>query len=120
MNTIFHLSKTVINVVKKSFFRKVYLPMKPNGHYSFCLFHSHDPRPKRNHQIASSRTKTKSRRSQTCVKYRGNIICIKKNTDVSTNDLKILLKKTRPNKIDFPDVIFNFSKLSFGLLQPNV
>ena len=52
------------------------------------------------------------------MKYRGNIICIKRNTDVNTGDLKILHKK-HPNKVDFPDVIFNFSKLSFGLLQPN-
>ena len=50
--------------------------------------------------------------------YRGNIIYIMRNTDVNTSDLKILLKK-RPNKVDIPDVIFNFSKFSFGLLQHN-
>ena len=64
--------------------------MKPTWRYCFCLFHSHDPKPKRNHQIASSRAKTRSRQSQTCVKYRGNIICIRWSTDVNTNDLKIL------------------------------
>ena len=59
--------------------------------------------------IASSRAKIRSRQSQTCVKYRGNIICIKRKIDVNTSDLKKLHKK-RPNKDDFPDVIFNFSK----------
>ena len=67
--------------------------MKPTGRCCFCLFHSHDLKAKLNHQIASSRTKTKSRRSQTCVKYRGNIICIKRNADVNTSDLKILQTK---------------------------
>ena len=76
--------------------------MKPTGRYCFCLFHWPDPTPKRNHQIAISRAKIKSRQSQTCVKYRGNIICIKRNTDVNTSDLKILHKK-RPNKVDLPD-----------------
>ena len=66
--------------------------MKPTGRYRFCLFHLQDPKPKRNHLIASSRAETRSRRSQTCVKYRGNIICIKRNTDVNTSDLKILHK----------------------------
>ena len=42
------------------------------------------------------------------MKYRGNITCIKRNTDVNTEDLKIVFKKC-PNKIDFLDVIFNFS-----------
>ena len=66
--------------------------MKPTWPYCFCLFHSHDPKPKRNHQIASSRAKTRSRRSQACVKYRGIIICIRRNTDVNTSDLKIVDK----------------------------
>ena len=92
--------------------------MKPTGRYYLCLFHLHDPKPKRNHQIASSRAKRKSRQSQTCVKYRGKIVWIKRNTDVNTSDLKILHKK-HPNKVDFSVVIFNFSKMSFGLLQPN-
>ena len=34
--------------------------------------------------------------------------------NVNTSDLIILHKKC-PNRIDFPDVIFNFSKLSCGL-----
>ena len=48
------------------------------------------------------------------MKYRGIIVCLKRNTDVNTSDLKILHKKF-PNKVDFLDVIFNFSKLSCGL-----
>ena len=88
--------------------------LKPTWRYCFCLFHSHDPKPKRNYQIASSRAKTKSSWSQACVKYRDIIICIKRNTDVITSDQKILHKKCL-NKVDFSDIIFNFSKLSCGL-----
>ena len=84
--------------------------MKPTGRYCFCLFHSHDQKPKRNHQIAISRVKKRSRQSQTCVKYRGIIICIKRNTDPNTSDMRILHKKCQ-NKVDFLDVIFNFSKI---------
>ena len=61
---------------------------------------------------------TRSRRSQTCVKYSGNIICIKRNTDVKTSDLNILHKKP-PNKVEFPDAIFKFLKILFDFLQPN-
>ena len=39
---------------KNRFFRKVYLPREPTGRYCFfCLFHLQDPKPNRNHQIAS-------------------------------------------------------------------
>ena len=48
--------------------------MNPTWRYSFLVFHPHDPKPKRIHQIASNRAKTRSTRSQTCVKYRGIII----------------------------------------------
>ena len=51
------------------------------------------------------------------MKYRGVIICIKRNSDVNTGGQKILLKKC-PNEVDFPDVIFNFSKCYFVCLQP--
>ena len=94
--------------------------MKPTGRYCFCLFHLQEPKLKRNHQIASSRVKKRSRQSQTCVKYRGNIICIKRNTDVKKSDLKNFTKK-RPKNIDFLDVTFNFSKknmcFSFHLMH---
>ena len=60
--------------------------------------------------MASGRAKTRSTRSQTCMKYGGINICNRKNSDVNTGDLKILHKK-RQNKVDFPDVIFNFSKM---------
>ena len=94
MNTIFPLSKTFIKVVKIRFFRKVQLPMKPTGRYCFCLFHRMKKNPKRNHQIASSRAKTRSRQSHTCVRYRDNIVWIRRNTEVNTSDLKIFYKKT--------------------------
>ena len=84
---------TFIKVVKNQIFKKVYFPLKPTLRSYFFLFYSHDPKPKQNHQISSSRAKTRSTRSQACVKYRGNIICIKRNTDVNTGDLKILHKK---------------------------
>ena len=77
----------------------------------FLLFHSHNPPKKFNHRMASSREKTRSTQSQTCMKYRGIIILIKKNSDVNTGDLKILHKKCL-NKVDFQDVFFNSSKMS--------
>ena len=63
---------------------------------------------------SSSTAKTRSTQSQACVKYRGNIICINRNTEVNTGDQKILHKKC-PNKVDFPGVIINFSKILCGL-----
>ena len=84
--------------------------MKPTWRYSFLLFHSHNPPKKFNHRIASNQAKTRSTRSQTCMKYWGIIILIRRNSDVNTGDLKILHKKCQ-NKIDFPDVILNFSKM---------
>ena len=48
------------------------------------------------------------------MKYRGNIIFIKRNTDVNTGDLKVL-HNFFPNKVDFPDDINNFSKNLCGL-----
>ena len=67
--------------------------MKPTWRYCFLLFHSNDLKPKWNHQIARSRAKTRPKQSQTCVKYRGNVIFIERNIDVNTSDLKILYKK---------------------------
>ena len=84
---------TVIKVVKIKIFQKS-LPSHETNYtlIFFCLFHSHDTKPKPNHQIANSRAKTRSRRSQAGVKYRGIVICIKRNTDVNTSDQKILHK----------------------------
>ena len=73
---IFHILTNVIKVVK-------------TGCYCFCLFHLQDLKPKQNHQIARSSSK-----SQTCVKYKGNIICIKRKTDVNKRDLKKLHRAT--------------------------
>ena len=84
---------TVTKVVKNKIFKKSLTSHETNLTLVFCHFHSHDQKPKRNHQIASSRAKTRSRQSQACVKYRGIIICIKRNTDVNTGDQKILHKK---------------------------
>ena len=87
------MSMTFIKVVKNQIFKKVYLLLKPNWLSCFFLFNSHDPKPKQNHQISISRANIRLTRSQTCVKYRGIIICIKRNTDVNTGDLKIIHKK---------------------------
>ena len=95
----------------KSDLKKVYLPLKPTWRSCFFLFHLHDPKPKQKHQISSNRAKTRSTQCQACVKNKDNITCIKKNTDVNTGDPKILHKKM-PN---FPDFIFNFSKILCGL-----
>ena len=59
--------------------------------------------------MASSRAKTRSTQSQQCEKYRGILICIKRNTDVNTGDIKknaIFLSKY----VVFDDVTFNFFK----------
>ena len=84
---------TVIKVVKNQAFKKIFLPLTPTWRSCFFLFHSHVQKPKQNHQISSSREKKRSTQSQTCLKYRGNIIRIKRNTDVNTGNLKILHKK---------------------------
>ena len=62
--------------MKNQISKKVYLPWKPTWRSCFFLFHSHDPKPKQNHQISSRRAKTRSTRNQECGKYRGNIICL--------------------------------------------
>ena len=59
----------------------------------FLFFHPQDPKPKRIHQIARNKAKTRSTWSQTCVKYRGIIIFILRNTDVNSGVLKILHQK---------------------------
>ena len=110
------MSMTFIKVVKNQIFKKIYLLSKSNWRSCFFLIHSYNPKPKQNHQISISRAKIRSTQSQTCVKYRGSIIFIKRNTDVNTGDLKILHKKC-PNKVDYPDVIFNFSKILCGLIS---
>ena len=78
------------------------------------FFHLHDLKTKQKHQIASSRAKTRSTRSQTWGKYRCNIICIKKNTDVNTGDLKIPHKKC-PNKVGL-QFLQNFMWFAFTLM----
>ena len=67
--------------------------MKQTRRYSFLLFHSYNPKQKRNHQMASGRAKARSTQSQSCVKYRGINILINRNTIVNTSDLKIFHKK---------------------------
>ena len=87
-------------MVKKFIFQKSLTSNETNLTLLVLSFYWHDPEPKRNHKIASSRAKTRSRQSHTRVKY-------------------FTHKKKHGNKVDFPGVIFNFSKLSFGLLQSN-
>ena len=53
--------------------------------------------------MVSSRANTRSAQSKTCVKYRGITICIKRNRDVNTGDLKKLHKKCQ-NKGNFQDI----------------
>ena len=84
---------TFIKVVKNQIFKQIYLPLKPTWRTCYFLFPWRDPKQKQNHQISACRAKISSTQSQTYVKYRGNIICVRKNTDVNTGDLKILFKK---------------------------
>ena len=93
--------------------------MKPTGRYCFCLFHPHDQKSKQNHQIASSRAKTRSRQSQTCVKYRDIIIWIKRNTYVYTRDLKILNKKMSKKRLIFKTLSSISPSFHMVCLQPN-
>ena len=85
---------TVTKVAKNPFFLKKikFLSTQLDGRV-FLVFHPQDPKPKRIRQIASNRAKTRSTRSQKCVKYRGIILFIKRNTDVNSGDLKILHQK---------------------------
>ena len=80
----------------------------------FCFFNWHNLKQKQTHQMASSRAKTRSTRSQTCVKYRGIVIFIKRNSDVKTGDLQKIYKKYQ-NKVNF--VLFTFLKMLFVLPQ---
>ena len=95
------ISMTFIKMVKNQIFKKIYLPLKPTWRSCFFLFHWHDPKWKQNHQISTCRAKIRSTQSQTCAKYRGNIICIKRYTDVNTGDLKILHKKMFKKRLIF-------------------
>ena len=75
------------------FSKKFIFPWNQLDALFFLLFHWHNPKWKQNHQISTCWAKIRSTQIQTSVKYRGNIICIKRNTDVNTGDLKILHKK---------------------------
>ena len=87
------ISMTSIKLVKYQIFKKNYFPLKPTGRFFYFFCHWHDPKQKQNHQISTCRAKIRSTRSQRCVKYRGTIICIKRNPDVNKSDQKILHKK---------------------------
>ena len=85
---------TVIKVLKIICFRKVQPHMKPTGHYCFFSFSlAQQKKPSRTHKIASHRAKTRSALCQTWLKYRGNIIFIRKNTEVNIGDQKLLNEK---------------------------
>ena len=58
----------------------------------------------------SNIAKTRSTSRHTCVKYMGNIIFIQRITDNYTGDLNIFNQRCQ-NRVNFPDIIFNFSKL---------
>ena len=92
-NTILKNINAFHKIGWKSDFQKNLPSLETNLTLLFFLFHWHDPKQKQNHQISACREKIRSTRSQTCVKYRGNIICIKRNTDVNTSDLKNVQKR---------------------------
>ena len=64
----------------------------------------------------SSRAKTRSTRSQTCMKYRGIFIFIKRNSDVNTGDLKKHHKKCQ-NKVVFQTLSSIYPKWYVFCLQ---
>ena len=118
-NTIFYISIHVIKVAKNLIFQKSLTSHEINLIYCFGLFHSQQPKPKRNHQTASSRAKTKSRRSQICVKCRGIIISIKRNIDVNTSDLKILHTQNVQIRLIFQMLSLISPNFHVVCLQPN-
>ena len=75
---------------KNLYLLKSLTSMKPTWRYRFLLFHSHNPKQKRNHRMTSSRANTRSTQSQICVKYRGITIFDNRNKNVNTGDLKRL------------------------------
>ena len=93
--------------------------MKSTWRYCFCLFHSQHLKPKQKHQKASSRAKTRWRQSQTCGKYRGIILCIKRKTNVNTSDLKILHKKNIQVRLIFQTLYLISPHFHVVCLQPN-
>ena len=92
-NTIFKNINDFHKMGWRSDFQKNLPSLYTNLTLLFFLFHWHKPKQKQNHQISTCRAKIRSTRSQTCVKYRGNIIFIKRNTDVNTSDLKNYQKR---------------------------
>ena len=81
---------TVIKVVKILIFQKSLTCHETNLTLLFLSFSLERPK---NKAESSNRAKTGPRQSQTCGKYRGIIICIERNTDLNTSDLKKLYKK---------------------------
>ena len=67
---------TVKKVAKNPIFVKYLNFFEPTLTVKFLVFHPQDPKPKRIHQIASNRAKTRSTQSQTYVNYMGIIIFI--------------------------------------------
>ena len=68
------------------------------------------------HQFLSSRAKTRSTQSKTYLKYRGVITFIKRNTDVSTSDVKYFMKFVW-NRFVFHNITFNSFKNNGFCLQ---
>ena len=94
MNTIIFISLTVLkSAYKKRIFWFFYFLWKQLDALFFLLFHSHGSKLLRNHQIASSRAKIRSKQSQTCANHRVIISFIKRNADVHKEFMKILHQK---------------------------
>ena len=89
--------------------------MKPTGRYCFCLFHLQDPRPKWNHKIASSRAKNKIKTNSDMCEVWGYVL---REIQIWTKVIWKNFTKKRPNRVDFPGVIFNFSKKKYVFFPP--
>ena len=89
LNTIFYIAMTLIKKVKNHFFpKKNYFLWNQLDSTVFRFFTRTTQNKKQNQLMASSRAKTWSTWSQKCVKYRGNNMFMKRNSDVNTGDLK--------------------------------
>ena len=60
----------------------------------------------------------RSRQGQTCVKYRSNIICIKRKTDVNTRDLKNLHTQNVQIRLIFQTISLISPKIYLFFLSP--
>ena len=108
------ISMTVIKVVNNQIFKKVYLCLKPTWHSCFFFLTPTTQNQSRTTKFPA----VEQRQDQHKVRHEWSIEKISfvliEIQMLTLGDPKIPHKKS-PNKVDFPDVIFNFSKILHSL-----